>query len=258
MPFPTPVSTPQIIELHNNGLNCEQISKKTGLSWNAVYKRLWKLGIQPNSKCRSTFDVAYFDAIDDQRKAYWLGFILADGCVLNREYAYQNVAALRVGLASKDKSHLEQFLRDIGASNAISSCSDGSARVSLNSQYMISKLSQWGCVPRKTKILSRLPKIPSPFMHHCIRGYFDGDGSVSRQGSRCRFNILGNRSFLLDIRKVLAQKGVELKPPIKTASAGLFSIGSNGNQKCKQFYEIVYSGAERFLARKKEVFDAVL
>jgi hypothetical protein len=258
MPFPTKVTTTEIIELHEVGLNCKEISKRTGLSWNAVYKRLRKRDIQPHPKCRSFFDACYFDVIDNQFKAYWLGFVLADGCVIRRRYKYQNVTALRIGLSTKDKPHLEAFLRDIGSSNSIASCSDGSSRISLNSQHMVTSLAKWGCVPRKTKKLSKLPKIPQVHVPHFIRGYFDGDGSVSWQDGCCRFSIVGNHKFLLDMRYELDKQGLKLQYPIKTSSLGLFSIGSNGNKKCLKFYEIIYSGAEQFLKRKKERFNALL
>jgi len=258
VPFPTSVTTETVIQLHAKGLNCEEISKHTGLSWAAAYKRLRKQGLQPHPKCRSFFDVKYFDKIDNQYKGYWLGFILADGCVIRLKYDYQNVVALRIGLAVKDKDHLKSFLSDIKASNKISFCSDGSVRISLNSQYMVKSLSQWGCVPRKTRKLDKLPDISAENVPHLIRGYFDGDGSVTCRNGCCRFSILGNQSFLLDVRAELAQRGLELQLPIRASSPGLFSIGSNGNRKCRKFYEIIYSGAEQFLERKKEKFNAIL
>lgn len=49
-----------------------------------------------------------FDIIDSQEKAYWLGFIIADG--------YLNVdrRMLRIKLGDKDKNHLEKFIKFLG------------------------------------------------------------------------------------------------------------------------------------------------
>ena len=46
-----------------------------------------------------------FDQIDTQEKAYWLGFILADG------YLNTNKHMLRIKLGDKDKHHLEKFIQ---------------------------------------------------------------------------------------------------------------------------------------------------
>jgi hypothetical protein len=46
-----------------------------------------------------------FDVIDTPEKAYWLGFIIADG------YLNDNKNMLRIKLGNKDKCHLEKFIK---------------------------------------------------------------------------------------------------------------------------------------------------
>ena len=64
----------------------------------------------------------YFSIIDTPNKAYWLGFIAADGCVLEPTYQVskrtgkiirKEQGALQIGLQEKDKTHLEKFQKDI-------------------------------------------------------------------------------------------------------------------------------------------------
>ena len=45
---------------------------------------------------------AFFEIIDSEEKAYWLGFIAADGCVYRR--------TLSINLNIKDKAHLEKLI----------------------------------------------------------------------------------------------------------------------------------------------------
>ena len=46
-----------------------------------------------------------FENIDTPEKAYWLGFIAADGCV----YVREKNATIRIAIKSSDKEHLEKF-----------------------------------------------------------------------------------------------------------------------------------------------------
>jgi DNA-binding CsgD family transcriptional regulator len=49
----------------------------------------------------------YFKNIDSPTKAYWLGFIFADGCL------YSKSNCLSIGLARKDRIILEKFIKCI-------------------------------------------------------------------------------------------------------------------------------------------------
>ncbi|NIQ14736.1 MAG: hypothetical protein GTO02_10155, partial [Candidatus Dadabacteria bacterium] len=63
-------------------------------------------------KCNGDF----FNDINSECKAYWLGFIAADGCVRidkkGRKY-------LRIDLSRKDESHLNLFLKDINGTHQL-------------------------------------------------------------------------------------------------------------------------------------------
>ena len=48
-----------------------------------------------------------FDNIDNEEKAYWLGFIVADG------YLNLDKHMLRIKLGNKDKRHLIKFIKFI-------------------------------------------------------------------------------------------------------------------------------------------------
>ena len=66
------------------------------------YNKLKALGIPSRSKREKySFNRQYFNNIDTEDKAYWLGFLLADGN--NTE------ATLRIRLKAADREHLEKF-----------------------------------------------------------------------------------------------------------------------------------------------------
>ena len=54
-----------------------------------------------------------FDNIDNEEKAYWLGFIVADG------YLNLDKHMLRIKLGHKDKQHLIKFINFIGGEESM-------------------------------------------------------------------------------------------------------------------------------------------
>ena len=61
-----------------------------------------------------SYDSNFFEKIDSEAKAYWLGFLYADGYI-HRNYKNGKIKSmsLELSLKSEDRAHLENFLRDI-------------------------------------------------------------------------------------------------------------------------------------------------
>jgi len=125
----------------------------------------------------------YFEQIDNQEKAYWLGFLAADGCVDARK----GKGLLSLTLAEKDKGHIELFRRCVNTAKPIYTYTKKypnargtfniSCTLNITSRKMVEDLIRHGVVERKTKIL-KPPQIWEKLIPHWVRGYFDGDGSV--------------------------------------------------------------------------------
>ena len=63
----------------------------------------------------STKNVLYnFETIDNEEKAYWLGFLYADGSVGSNE------SKIELGLAEKDYKQIERFRTFMNINNKIS------------------------------------------------------------------------------------------------------------------------------------------
>ena len=56
------------------------------------------------------FDINYFDNINSFKKAYWLGFLSADGSLKNN----------KVQICLSDKDHIEKFKEDLKSEHKIS------------------------------------------------------------------------------------------------------------------------------------------
>ena len=140
----------------------------------------------------------FFEYIDTEEKAYWLGFIYADG------YIGKTGRTLEIGLKASDKKHLHKITKvicpDLSVThrkiNKHSAC-----RVIMSSKDLVTNLIKHGCVNAKSMIIT-FPNIPKDLTRHFLRGYFDGDGCIS--GQLISFHS-GSLVFLETIQKLLKE-----------------------------------------------------
>ena len=96
-----------------NGMSLREIAEKYHISRNNFSKYLKEHNIPiRNQKITSRkyyCNEDFFEKIDTEKKAYWLGFIMADGYV----QSHNNGKYLCIGLKIEDKGHLEKFKKDI-------------------------------------------------------------------------------------------------------------------------------------------------
>lgn len=201
---------------------------------------------------KHTYNESYFENIDCQEKAYWLGFLMADGCIYagSDKYSYR----LQINLKLSDKSHLELFQQTIGSSYKIQEKILKNAEICLlkvNSTKMCKDLIVQGVIPRKSLVCSK-PNLPSELIPHFIRGYFDGDGCITCcNRERWSFSFTGGEDMLLFIQNELQCKTGLYK--IKHSKA--LSLEAGSKESLIYFYEYIYSDATVYLNRKKEKYD---
>lgn len=98
-----------IIPLYNQGVSLTKIAKLFNTSRDTLSSRLKKMGIEVINIQNSTkFNENIFDVIDTEEKAYWLGFLYADGYI---ETPNDNKKSYSMELALKlsDVEHLIKF-----------------------------------------------------------------------------------------------------------------------------------------------------
>lgn len=75
-----------ILKYKTSDLNCAEIAKEFGISKAKLSYALKKLNLWDPKvhKCRKkSYNENIFDSIDTEEKAYWLGYIFADGYIYN-------------------------------------------------------------------------------------------------------------------------------------------------------------------------------
>lgn len=210
----------------------------------------------------------YFDVIDTEDKAYWLGFLYADGCIM-RSYRNGKLKAmnLQLTLCREDRSHLQKFLDNLNGNIEIKdrkSVAKGkeyfSSSINVCSTKMCRDLINLGCTPQKTFNI-RFPSdkiVPSRYKKDFLRGIFDGDGciSTSKDDSRIEVTFTGVFDMIKDISDFLkAEKILRTHPKIysdKRSHGASFYI--YGKDTIKEFLDYIYAGATVYLERKYQKY----
>ena len=104
----------EIVSMYENNTSLREIEKKTSHGRPAISKMLEELGVKTttgNHYRKYFFNFDFFETIDNELSAYWLGFIYADGCVLpQNKYGEQE---FKISINEKDLELLEKFKNDI-------------------------------------------------------------------------------------------------------------------------------------------------
>jgi hypothetical protein len=133
--------------------------------------------------------------------------------------------------------------------------------------YIINKkvsqdLYKWGCVNKKTFVL-KFPDIPKDLQHHFIRGYFDGDGSLTinhrkfngsqKETMVAYFSIVSTKEMLDRIGEFIFDLGVnfEINKRHKKRDNNNFTLRVSGNKQIKKVCDFLYRDANVWLDRKR-------
>jgi len=195
---------------------------------------------------------------------YWAGFILADGNIRKKRNS------LQIKLATVDKEHLFNFLNSIKCDEyyRVKEYNYEHSYVSLTislDEFKNNLFKNFEIGPQKTYSAIISEKIPKDKIKHFIRGYLDGDGSITK-------TTVPSVSFVGTIKVIgyltnyfKNDLNVELKskndvPPINNLKNGVGAIsysGKNAKKILTELYNDINSNI--FLKRKydkyKELFN---
>jgi len=207
----------------------------------------------------------FFETIDTEEKAYWLGFIQADGCIYNTEV--NNVYKLEITLQESDKDHLNKFANifNIKIYDRMNSSSfDGIDRkysvFGIYSKKIFNDLINVGIEQRKTysDVTNVICNVPDNLIHHFIRGVFDGDGCINcDKTNKGHFNISGSKDSLDQIQKIMVDQIGLNKTTLMQKSDYCWLIQYSGNNIIRYIYNWLYKDATVLLERKKTKFEEI-
>jgi hypothetical protein len=257
----------RMVELHNQKVNVLEIAKEFGLTAQPIKNQLILRGCVVGNR-RYEITEGYFKTIDSEEKAYWLGFLAADGCIRRRvnEIGKSRGDAVTLKLSVLDEKHLERF-RDSICPNAIIShhvsrttTKKGTPSVSYNcflgvySNELVQDIMKLGVGPKKTFTIPK-PTIDEKYYRDYIRGFFDGDGCCyvkKTKGSRGLYTFDIKFSLCCASKELRDFFAEELgKINIQTKSYDNLNLNIVGGfLGAKKFFDYLYTDATIYLQRK--------
>ena len=243
-------------ELYKNGWSLSKIQKEYHVSRHRLSKEFKKMGenILANGQ-KYNYNQNIFEQIDTEQKAYWLGFLYADGYIKSEGKLHQ----VELALQESDYNHLITFRNFIGDDSIpINYRKDIKAyRIVICSKKIVQDLIKLGCFQKKSYIL-KFPtreQIPECLIHHFMRGYFDGDGSITKN----TVSIIGTSDFLDGYEKYLLlalnRNNPNKREHDKRWHENIQYIRYGGKKQVNKIFNFLYNNATVYLQRKYDKFN---
>lgn len=191
----------------------------------------------------------FFDVIDTEEKAYMIGFLMADGYVIEQKRGRTNTWGIT--LQEQDKYMLEKFRVLVGSDNKFGHSRNEYVLI-VSSQHMVEALAKYNITPRKCKIISfPYNTIPKVMFRHVIRGFFDGDGCISKKS--CSFT--GNNILIPQVQEILIKQLAINKTMVLERKPGVWGFTFSAKKDVEAFYHYMYDDSTIYLTRKKTRFE---
>lgn len=215
-----------------------------------------------HSKVRkTTLDEDYFNKYNiNSDVMYWAGFLAADGNVINNPFSRTYFAT--VHLSEKDINHILKLKNCLKATSKITHCfSNGgiinqkqikptkTCKISFFSKKLVESLIFFNIAPAKSKIYN-IPKnlYNHKFINHFIRGYLDGDGSISFKNKYLRLTFYGTKNCLNSISYII-QQNCNINPKAISKNRTIFATEYSGKQ-AELVIKYLYKDCNIYLDRK--------
>ena len=224
---------------------------------------------------RSTLNISYFDKIDIEDKAYWLGFIWSDGYMCIRERGEKNRLnyEFKLSLAKEDKEHLEKFKKYLESDFIIKEYktkttfdnAQNEVRLMIYNKYFCSNLvNNYGLIPRRNDISLILERLPKELYRHFIRGVLDADGSfnyyiIHNTERKATLNFSSCKQMCNFINQTLIEEGLtktkqKLFKRHKDKDINCEQLCFSGSIQVTNILNWIYKEATIYLDRKYEKY----
>lgn len=257
-----PIGETNVIQEYLDGASVRDLADKYGFTRQNVSQYLKRNGIKIEQRIFTqspyTLDEHWLDELDCQEKYYFCGMFFADGT--NSVDRNQ----IRMKLHIKDIDRLKLFQKWFHSNRPLLPLDkDGEIRtygnckeMVLTSKHLCDRLTELGAPDNKSTILQFPGFVPDDMMNHFIRGYFDGDGSITlfaktKNGEvRANVTFVSSHDFIKGLNQYL-EDHLSIRPNVyHRENFSLLKIEKA--QELKKFLDWLYQNANCFMARKHD------
>jgi len=252
-----------IVNLLRNNTQ-KEIAKIFNVSQTTIYKIKNKYQIETTKRgCKNyikkSVDEMFFDDINTPNKAYWLGYLAADGCITKTHQ--------KTSLSSKDLEIIEKFKNDTKSEHMLSTIEFFDKRtnkiyhrfsIQITNVNFTEKLCKWGVNENKSHTFL-FPNIKEKYYSYFIAGLFDGDGSIyTSSNNTLKCNLIATKETLSFIQNYFLEK-LYIQPK------ALIKVSKNSENAYKVYWltydalkilDFIYNGdKDLYLSRKYALYE---
>lgn len=252
----------------------ESIGKDYNVSINTIKKIIVDNGgtIRTVSKSKNPyFKENFFEEISTEAKAYYLGLLITDGCILEPDVLNNHPNyKVQIELQEKDAYILEKLKQELqltstniyhGTRIKTNYVISNTASLGWYSTKMAKDLSKYGVVPRKTPT-AYLPILDDKMMPHLLRGMIDGDGCITITHSKNKPILVvyfcGNQQTVTQVRDFLVNTLNVFNVKVIQAGPNLWQISWASKKDTLKICNYLYEDANFYLTRKFEIYKNAL
>lgn len=191
---------------------------------------------------------------------YWLGFIFGDGNILDKR--------LSIGLASKDKEHLEKFKTDLDMDSkllekeSLSPCFEKTGTVChssttrLHGEGLIQDLVTFGIKENKSYVGGSPLSVPREYQNSFLLGLIDADGWIGLSKGKYCVGHCGHYDLVHYVQKCF-QEHLEIDLNIHPRQ-NIWTIQTSAKKNLEKIFTWLIKDLEYSLPRKRKRIHAFL
>ena len=226
------------------------------IPWNKGKKGVYSkktLEIMSSSSRKYSLNQDYFNQPLDETRAYWIGFLIADGGIVDNQ----------VSLNLKDKDHIEKFRIAINYGGLIGYRSykglygrkeryDGWS-LQVRSNKMVDSLAKFGIVSRKS-FKTYIPNLPQSLLKPLFRGLVDGDGCIFKTNQGWwGLNLVGTKQIVTSFKIWINKQTKNTKGSISKKEK-IWIVRFGGNPSTWEVVNLLYKDASQEIRLERKYF----
>lgn len=248
----------QVIQMYLNFESVNSIKNKLGITQSKI-NRILKEGNVPRisqSKRNNPHLIEdYFTEINDVNKAYWVGWLITDGSLLDKDHS------ISISLQKGDQHILEVLQKDLQIDNKIKPFNGDYVKFYFSCKSLYTDLLKYGLKQNKTFDIT-IPELDDSLYPALLRGCFEGDGGLSILNSRGKeeleLSFTGNIYTVTKFNELISKfTGIKLRKITKNNS--IYRIRWSNKQEIITILTFLYKDCgEHKLDRKYNKYLQIL